>query len=82
MLAAWTDGAVNDATRDFFRNTLATLQGAYLRGTYPGFVGFFRASAPKAAAAIRGELSARELASWLNRQHAEIAPSARDRSYA
>ena len=60
----------------------ATLQGAYLRGTYPGFVGFYRACAPKAAAAIRGELSARDLASWLNRKHAEVSRSALDRSYA
>ena len=58
------------------------MQGSYLRGTYPGFVGFFRAAAPKAAAAIRGDLSVRDLASWLNRKHAETARSALDRSYA
>ena len=82
MLSAWTDATANRATRSFFRDTLATLQGAYLRGTYPGFVGFYRACAPKAAAAIRGELSARDLASWLNRRHAEVSRSALDRSYA
>jgi multiple sugar transport system substrate-binding protein len=82
MLSAWTDEAVNRDTGHFFRDTLATLQGSYLRATYPGFVGFFRACAPKAAAAIRGDLSARDLASWFNRKHAEISRSAFDRSYA
>src|SRR5258708_28185491 len=42
MLSAWTDAAVNRATHDFFSDTLATLQGSYLRATCPGFVGFFR----------------------------------------
>jgi multiple sugar transport system substrate-binding protein len=82
MLSAWTNAAVNRDTGNFFSDTLATLQGSYLRGTYPGFVGFFRGCAPKAAAAIRGELSARDLASWFNRKHAEISRSAFDRSYA
>jgi multiple sugar transport system substrate-binding protein len=81
-LSAWTDASVNGATRGFFRDTLATLEGSYLRGTYPGFVSFFRAGAPRAAAAIRGDMSVRDLASWLNRKHAEISRSAFDRSYA
>jgi multiple sugar transport system substrate-binding protein len=81
MLSAWTDTAVNRATHGFFRDTLATMRGAYLRGTHPGFVGFFRAGAPKAAAAIRGDLSARDLASWFNRKHAETTRGAFDRSY-
>src|SRR5207244_4769424 len=81
-LSAWTDEAVNRDTRHFFRDTLATMQGSYLRGTWPGFVGFFRACAPKATAAIGGDLSARDLASWFNRKHAEFSRSAFDRSYA
>jgi multiple sugar transport system substrate-binding protein len=81
-LSAWTDAADNRATRGFFQDTLATLQGAYLRGTYPGFVAFFRACAPTAQAAIRGEVSARELAAWLNDRHAAIAGGTIARSYA
>lgn len=72
-LAAWTDAAVNEATRDFFADTLATLQGSYLRGTHPGFITFFRACAHQAQAAIKGELSASDLADWLNARHAETA---------
>ena len=49
MLSAWTDAAVNRATRNFFADTLATLQGSYLRDTRPGFVTFFRDCAHQAA---------------------------------
>ena len=70
-LSAWTDPAVNQATRNFFRDTLATLQGSYLRGTHPGFIAFFHEGTHKTVAAIKGELSAKDLASWFNRKHAE-----------
>jgi multiple sugar transport system substrate-binding protein len=73
-LSAWTDPEANKVTRNFFADTLATLRGAYLRETYPGFVAFFREGAPKAAAAIKGELSPSDFASWLNRKHAESRP--------
>ena len=77
--SAWTDAAVNKATRNFFADTLATLQGSYLRGTHPGFITFFRACAHQAQAAIRGDLSASDLADWMNARHAETA-GARARS--
>ncbi|MCB1487108.1 MAG: extracellular solute-binding protein [Bauldia sp.] len=69
-LAAWTDPEVNRATRNFFADTLATLQGSYLRPTRPGFLPFFRECTHKAVAAIRGEIPAGELADWLNARHA------------
>lgn len=70
-LTAWTDPAVNQATRNFFADTLATLQGSYLRETRPGFITFFREGTRKAQAAIRGDLSATDFADWLNRRYAE-----------
>ena len=83
MLSAWTDAAANQATRNFFADTLATMRGSYLRQTHPGFITFFRESAAKAAAAIKGELSPADLAAWLNRKHAETLPrAALDRSFA
>lgn len=39
-LAAWQDSAANDLTHNFFRDTLATLQGAYLRPRHDGFTTF------------------------------------------
>ena len=70
VFAAWTDPEVNRATRNFFADTLATLQGSYLRPTRPGFLPFFRECTHKAVAAIRGEIPAGELADWLNARHA------------
>ena len=48
--------------RNFFADTLKTIQASYLRPTHAGFLAFFRDCAPRAAAAIAGELSAAELA--------------------
>jgi multiple sugar transport system substrate-binding protein len=70
-LSAWTDEAVNGASRGFFRSTLKTIQSSYLRPTHPGFIAFFRESAPRVAAAIAGETSALDLAGLLNRAYRE-----------
>ncbi|MDR3493511.1 MAG: extracellular solute-binding protein [Ancalomicrobiaceae bacterium] len=64
-LSAWQDEQVNRATRNFFRNTLATVQASYLRPTDPGFIDFFRAAAPLAVRTILGEMSATELVARL-----------------
>lgn len=36
--STWQDPEVNRATRDFFRNTLATMEAGYIRPRAPGFV--------------------------------------------
>ena len=71
-LAAWTDPAVNARTGAFFSDTLATLQGAYLRPTLPGALAFYRAATHEVSAAIAGERQAPELADWLNRTYASM----------
>jgi multiple sugar transport system substrate-binding protein len=38
--AAWLDPAVNAASQNFFQDTLATLDDAYLRPRYPGYIPF------------------------------------------
>jgi multiple sugar transport system substrate-binding protein len=38
--AAWLDPAVNAASADFFANTLSTLDSAWVRPRFPGFIGF------------------------------------------
>lgn len=37
---AWTDDELNRRTHDYFRNTLPTLDRAYLRPRYPGYLDF------------------------------------------
>lgn len=72
-LAAWTDPGANAATGGFFRDTLATLQGAFLRPTLPGVLTFFRAGTHQVSAAIAGAQTPQALADWLNRAYAEVA---------
>ena len=38
--AAWTDTALNETTGEFFTNTLETLDAAWVRPRFPGFIGF------------------------------------------
>jgi multiple sugar transport system substrate-binding protein len=70
-LAAWTDTAANARTHNFFRDTLATLQGAYLRPTHAGVLAFFRAATHYVSAAIAGDRTPAELADWLDRHYAD-----------
>jgi multiple sugar transport system substrate-binding protein len=72
--SAWIDSAANASTRNFFADTLATLDNSYLRPTYPGFITFFRDSTHPAAQAIAGELSATDFADLLDRRYAETLP--------
>lgn len=37
---AWTDDALNQLTRNFFSNTLGTLDDAWIRPRWPGFIAF------------------------------------------
>ena len=68
-LAATRD--VNAATGNFFADTLKTIQASYLRPTHAGFLAFFRDCAPRAAAAIAGELPVGEFWSYLDRRYRE-----------
>jgi multiple sugar transport system substrate-binding protein len=70
-LAAWKDAEVNRLSGDFFSSTLRTIGSSYLRPTHPGFIAFFRDCAPRAAAAIAGDISAAELADHVNRLYRE-----------
>jgi multiple sugar transport system substrate-binding protein len=75
-LGAWMDDGANVFARNFFKDTLATLQGAYLRPTHPGFVSFFREASPRVQAAIVAGEDAKSLANWLEQRYSAIAPSA------
>ncbi|MEM1210930.1 MAG: extracellular solute-binding protein [Planctomycetota bacterium] len=52
---AWEDDTTNAETLDFFRGTRATLEQAYLRPRFPGYVRFQRAAGEQIATALRGE---------------------------
>ena len=76
-LAAWTDPSVNAAASNFFSNTLLTLQTAYVRPRFDGFVRFFEAAGVQISRCLRGDLEDRSLVLWLNERYAAQRASAR-----
>ncbi|MEO8907210.1 MAG: extracellular solute-binding protein, partial [Microbacteriaceae bacterium] len=73
---AWTDDRLNAETLDFFSGTRATLEGAYLRPRYVGYIGFQDRVSPWVTATLRGELSDAELVRRLNDAAAELLTGA------
>lgn len=62
---AWEDDACNAATRDFFRNTRATLEGAWLRPRYAGYMRLQDEGGAIVHRCLRGELAASAAAAEL-----------------
>ena len=76
-LAAWTDSSVNAMADDFFTGTLRTLQSAYLRPRFDGFVRFFEAAGVAINRCLRGELDDATLIQWMNDRYARQRAAAR-----
>ena len=76
-LAAWTDSSVNAIADGFFSGTLQTLQAAYLRPRFDGFVRFFEASGIQINRCLRGEVEDGALIRWLNEWYATQRVAAR-----
>lgn len=70
--AAWTDARLNHETLDFFSGTRATLEGAYLRPRFIGYIEFQDRVSPWVTAALRGELTDSELVRRMNDAAAEL----------
>ena len=69
-LAAWTDPANDAEANEFFSGTLATLQSAYVRPRFDGFVRFFESAGLAINRCLRGDLADQELIDLLNKQFA------------
>jgi len=76
-LAAWRDASTNKASDDFFIATLQTLEAAYVRPRFDGFVRFFEAAGIEISRCLRGELSDAALVQRLNENYAKQRSSAR-----
>jgi len=76
-LAAWMDSSVNAASDDFFAGTLQTLQTAYVRPRFDGFVRFFEVAGIQISRCLRGEIKDAELIRWLNDRYATQRMAAR-----
>jgi multiple sugar transport system substrate-binding protein len=76
-LASWTDPDVDRAADRFFSGTPRTLQAAYVRPRFDGFVRFFEAAGIEINRCLRGEIADAQLVEWLNVRYArQIAESA------
>ncbi len=68
---AWEDATVNRLTGDFFRDTRATIENAYMRPRFDGYIDFqVKAPAP-VTAAVKGEISPAEALDRLNALYRE-----------
>jgi multiple sugar transport system substrate-binding protein len=69
-LAAWTDPEVNAASDGFFKDTLRSLQSAYVRPRFDGFVRFFEAAGIEINRCLRGQCTDAQVIEWLNDHYA------------
>jgi len=76
-LAAWTDASVNAAADNFFSDTLRTLQTAYVRPRFDGFVRFFETAGIEINRCLRGEVKDLDLVRWLSERYASHRMAAR-----
>jgi multiple sugar transport system substrate-binding protein len=74
---AWTDSSVNAVADGFFSGTLQTLQTAYLRPRFDGFVRFFEAAGIEINRCLREEVEDGALIRWLNERYATHRVAAR-----
>lgn len=70
-LGAWLDADINDASNHFFRETLLTLQTAYLRPRFDGFVGFFESAGIEINRCLRGERTDEQVIRFLNEYYSK-----------
>jgi multiple sugar transport system substrate-binding protein len=63
---AWEDARTNAATLDFFRGTRATLEGAFLRPRFAGYIELQDRLSPLVTQALAGELTDAQCARRMN----------------
>ena len=65
--AAWEDDIVNAATADFYRGTRETLEAAWVRPRYDGYMGFQQVASERINAGLKAGESGEEVVADLNR---------------
>jgi multiple sugar transport system substrate-binding protein len=68
---AWNDDAVNVATHGCYRNTIATLDAAYIRPRFDGYIGFQQAAGEILVQGLRGSIAPRATVTRINEVFAE-----------
>jgi multiple sugar transport system substrate-binding protein len=67
--SAWTDRRVNQISNGFFENTLATLETAYLRPRFAGFMKFAREAGAILVAMIEGDVAIKQAINRLSDEY-------------
>lgn len=65
--AAWEDDTVNAATSDFYRDTRATLEGAWVRPRHDGYMAFQEAASERINKGLQSNEPAEQVITDLNR---------------
>ena len=72
--AAWDDARANAVSLDFFRNTRATLEGAWVRPRHAGYMTFQGAAAERLTQALAAHEPGGAVIAALNRLYLEVTP--------
>lgn len=80
--AAWEDRAVNEATGNFYRDTRATLEGAWVRPRHDGYMAFQQAASDRILSGMTSRHKAAQVIADLNRLFRETLPASSDASKA
>lgn len=73
--AAWEDQTVNDATGNFYRDTRATLEGAWVRPRHDGYMAFQQAASDRINSGMRSGHLAGQVIADLNHLFREGSPA-------
>ena len=68
---AWDDAAINASTHDFYRNTRATLEGAWVRPRHMGYMSFQQRASLRLNAGLVGKEHPRTVVADINRMFGE-----------
>ena len=72
--AAWEDPHANEASLGFYRNTRATLEGAWVRPRHAGYMNFQERASLRLRTALGAREPAAALIAALNRLYLEVSP--------
>ncbi|KRB28285.1 ABC transporter substrate-binding protein [Mesorhizobium sp. Root695] len=73
--AAWEDQTVNEATGNFYRDTRATLEGAWVRPRHDGYMAFQQAASDRILSGMTSRHKAAEVVADHNRLFRESSPT-------
>lgn len=71
-LSAWQNSSNDKNSHGFFSGTLSTLEKAYLRPTFSGFVHYFRDAGKQIKAYLCGETSSEQTTNWLISNYSKL----------